>query len=370
MPWGNRVSAATKHRMKYEYLNDNPFTTKGATANWNKVADQYTPVTLDDIQAANLKVQWRVCYGNSFPIVILSEVQALATKLREEKALKEASEKEAALVAQHGPEKLAEIRAAEAIAKQAAVDTAAAAETRRRTVLQISHLMQLVVDGSAGLNDSQVKRPAPVPPTMSKKEAEEWFGLKPSKLPTGEKVGGRWQYPTADVVASFRSLGAPTSTLTRRGWGVYSGNTRASLEAALTKLNPADAPAIRREAAKTVTTRLNKGAMEAAAKLKDAEAAAATATRNVTHATTLLGLSAPTAAPVSTLGTAMQPAGVAEAAASAIEVAESSDDEVGGWPSPPLSEAKRGKGKAKRGFTELDEEDEWIPNGEEKRGRF
>lgn len=186
----------------------------------------------------------------------------------------------------------------------------------------------------------------------------------------GVAVGGRWQYPTADVVASFRSLGAPTSTLTRRGWGVYSGNTRASLEAALTKLNPADAPAIRREAAKTVTTRLNKGAMEAAAKLKDAEAAAATATRNVTHATTLLGLSAPTAAPVSTLGTAMQPAGVAEAAASAIEVAESSDDEVGGWPSPPLSEAKRGKGKAKRGFTELDEEDEWIPNGEEKRGRF
>lgn len=54
-------------------------------------------------------------------------------------------------------------------------------------MLQISHLMQLVVDGSAGLNDSQVKRPAPVPPTMSKKEAEEWFGLKPSKLPTGEK---------------------------------------------------------------------------------------------------------------------------------------------------------------------------------------
>jgi hypothetical protein len=46
MPWGNRVSAATKHRMKYEYLNDNPFTTKGATANWNKVADQYTPVSV------------------------------------------------------------------------------------------------------------------------------------------------------------------------------------------------------------------------------------------------------------------------------------------------------------------------------------
>lgn len=175
-------------------------------------------LTLEQLQEGKVACQWRSCFGNSYAVVKIADVAALAKKLKAEKE----AEEEARLVEKHGKEGLAKMREAERKKAEAARE-AERKETARKlrvtklkgqlTFFQMVEAKILCLGGP--LPDYEGEEPQ-----LGKTKSKSTFKLKSTGMSALEgkeiQVGRRKFYRAKDLVdAALSEAGSSYSRATK-----------------------------------------------------------------------------------------------------------------------------------------------------------
>ena len=151
-------------------------------------------LTMEDLQKAQIKCQWRSCHGNSYAVVCGSDCEALARRLKAERA----AEAKAKVIAEIGEEAYQAKANAEAAAIKAAQDQARETANRAAALQSLKSKARALTVVVAAMTPSSN---LPTPTVSGARAPKKLFDLSDRDIKTikGEKVGGRWTYDVLDL---------------------------------------------------------------------------------------------------------------------------------------------------------------------------